>query len=149
MAAGKSSAQRSEVNSVRAQLDTALRQGEEATVYFTLEAGEETERTSLRLSREGLEIFSRVLELMEKGADVEVLAREAEVTTQQAADLLNVSRPYLVELLESGEIPFHKVGSHRRVQMIDLLQYKRNRKEQSRKTMEELAREDEKLGLDY
>ncbi len=134
---------------VRNRLQAALDGASEETIRLILEIGGESERTSLDIPRRALEPLTRLLELMEQGADVEICAREQELTTGKAADLLNVSRPHLVELLESGEIPFHKVGSHRRVRTSDLLDYKRQRKQQSRKRLEELAREDEKLGIDY
>ncbi|MFB6374623.1 MAG: excisionase family DNA-binding protein, partial [Bradymonadaceae bacterium] len=66
-----------------------------------------------------------------------------------AAEVLNVSRPYLVERLEEGEIPFRKVGSHRRIRLQDVLEYKRAQKEESRRRLEELAAEDERLDIDY
>lgn len=62
-----------------------------------------------------------------KGNTVGVLHYEQDITTQQAADLLQVSRPHVVKILEAGEIPYHMVGSHRRIRLSDLLEYKKNR----------------------
>ncbi|TVQ64641.1 MAG: helix-turn-helix domain-containing protein [Balneolaceae bacterium] len=59
-------------------------------------------------------------------------------TTQAAANFLGVSRQYLVDLLESGEIPFHKVGSHRRVYFRDLKEYTDHRDSERRKTLDKL-----------
>ena len=65
----------------------------------------------------------------------------------EAADILNVSRPYLIKLLESGEIPFRKVGTHRRIQMEDLMAFKKSSDERSRKAMNDLVALSEELGL--
>lgn len=82
-----------------------------------------------------------------KGNSVSILHYEEELTTQQAADLLHVSRPYLVKILESGKIRFHRVGTHRRVRMRDLLDYKRIRDTRRRGDLQEMVRVSEALGL--
>ena len=64
-----------------------------------------------------------------------------EMTTQSAADLLGVSRQYVVQLLEEGKIPFHKVGTHRRIAMKDVLVFRRQRDERRRAMLGEIARE--------
>ena len=73
-----------------------------------------------------------------------LMSHQAELTTQEAADLLNVSRPYLVSLLESGELPFHKVG---RVRFSDLMTYKRRRDAESETALCELAALSQELKL--
>lgn len=103
----------------------------------------------LELSRPVLQALQKVLELMERGEEVDIVARERELTTTEAAELLNVSRPYVVQLMESGELPFRKVGSHRRVEAGDVVEYKRRQKSASRKSLAALADEDEKLDTEY
>lgn len=107
------------------------------------------EGTVLEVPREALEALRDVLDILEDGGDVEIVAKDRELTTTEAAEVLNVSRPYLVERLEEGDIPFRKVGSHRRIRLQDVLEYKRAQKEESRRRLEELAAEDERLDIDY
>jgi excisionase family DNA binding protein len=86
---------------------------------------------------------------MERGYAVAVTSVDADLTTQQAADVLNVSRPYLVRLLEQGQIPFHKTGSHRRVRHRDLMAYKRQVDAQRLQVLDALTAQAQELGLGY
>lgn len=72
----------------------------------------------------------------------------AELTTQEAADILNVSRPFLIGLLEGGQLPYHKVGTHRRVKFADLLIYKRRREVESEMALREIAAISQEMNLD-
>lgn len=83
------------------------------------------------------------------GNAVKIVPIHAELTSQEAADLLNVSRPHLVKLLEAGELPFYKTGRHRRVLFSDLMQFKQRREQSSQDAMEELARQAQELGMGY
>jgi excisionase family DNA binding protein len=86
---------------------------------------------------------------MAQGNAVSIVPVHHELTTQQAADLLNVSRPHLVKLLDAGEIPHHKVGSHRRVFFEDLMRFREVRDAERRKALADLTRKSAELGLDY
>lgn len=90
-----------------------------------------------------------VLSELAAGNAVKVVPVQAELTTQEAADLLNVSRPHLVKLLESGELRFHRAGKHRRIRFADLMAYKSRRDERSEAAMAELAKQAQESGLGY
>ena len=82
------------------------------------------------------------------GHAVSVVPLEAEITTQQAADLLNVSRPYLIRMIEKGTLPIRLVGNQRRLPLKDVLTYKADNRAKRLQTLEELAALDQELGLE-
>ena len=94
-----------------------------------------------------LRLLVEILDQMARGNAVTVVPVHKELTTQEAADLLNVSRPHLVSLLESGAIPFHASGSHRRVRFSDLQKYRELRDRKRRKLLVEMTREAHDQGL--
>ena len=91
---------------------------------MTLSVASDHARETVELPPSVAALLLEILKDMAAGSAVAVLRRDAELTTQQAADYLNVSRPFLVGLLEAGDVPFRKVGTHRRVQFEDLRRYK-------------------------
>jgi excisionase family DNA binding protein len=93
----------------------------------------------LILPRQALLLLRDVLADLAQGNAVSIVPRHAEMTTQQAADILNVSRPYLIKLLESGVLNFTKVGTHRRVKFGELMAYRERIKRKSAEAMDELA----------
>ena len=99
------------------------------------------------LSSEAVQLLHDVLMDLLSGEVKTIIPHHAELTTIQAADILNVSRPYLVGLLESGEIPHREVGRHRCIRMEDLMTYMEESDSKSRVAMDELVALSEELGL--
>jgi excisionase family DNA binding protein len=94
-------------------------------------------------------LFLEILNQMAQGNAVTLVPTHHELTTQQAADLLRVSRPYFVKLLETGAIPHHRVGSRRRVKFEHLMAYMESVKGESREALAELAAQAQELGMGY
>ena len=109
--------------------------------------GETGDDDALVIPRATAIMFAQILELLAQGRGVQIIPKEAELTTQQAADMLNVSRPYLIGLLEDGKIPYRRVGRHRRVTFEALMEYKRHDDQERRAAADDLAELSEELGL--
>ena len=118
-------------------------------VHFALQGLRGKEVIEFSLTPAIVELIFRTIIYIAKGDAVTIVPFHAELTTQEAANFLNVSRPYLIGLLEGGKIPFHKVGRHRRILFEDLMKYKERSKEKSRKMQEKLTEEAQDLDLGY
>ncbi len=107
------------------------------------------DQATVLVPREAFELFRHILQEMANGNAVTVVPLHAELTTQQAADLLNVSRPYLVRLLDAEDIPYRMVGTRRRVLARHILEYKKKDENRRLQVLSDLAEETKKLGFDY
>jgi excisionase family DNA binding protein len=103
----------------------------------------------VRIPTSALRLLLEVLTEIGQGNAVSIIPIHAELTTQEAADVLNVSRPFLVQLLEKGDIPFHKTGTHRRVRYQDVMDYKNSIDGERRNALAELAAQAQELDMGY
>jgi excisionase family DNA binding protein len=101
----------------------------------------------LVVPRAGAAMLAQVMGIIEGGQGVALVPSDAQLTTQQAADMLNVSRPYLIGLLESQQIEYSKVGRHRRIPFAALMEYKRHADQRARGAADALSDLGQELGL--
>ena len=106
-------------------------------------------KDQILLPAAAVSLLIRVLEQMAAGNAVTLIPVHKELTTQEAADLLGVSRPFVVAQMDAGKIPFRKVGTHRRVLVKDVLTYKRGMDAARSTTLDDLAAEAQRLKLGY
>lgn len=107
------------------------------------------EVTHVEIPVSAFRFLKLILNNMARGKAISLVPEESELSTQQAADLLNVSRPHIVKLLEEGKIPYSKVGSHRRIRLEDLQEYARSMKTDRSEALDKLAKEAQELDLGY
>jgi excisionase family DNA binding protein len=103
----------------------------------------------IAIPEKAIPAIQNVLEQLGKQASVVVLSLETEVSTIEAAEILDISRPHLKKLLERGEIPFHMVGSHRRMKLLDVLHYQTKQNQRSLKAMVDLMAQAQEFKLGY
>lgn len=120
--------------------------GEEGRLRLTLarDTGEKIETT---VPSKALRLVASLLHEMARGIPVSVISVDTELTTRQAALVLQVSRPYLIKLLETGQLPYHKVGTHRRIRFEDVLAFQQHERARRHGVMQDLVAETERLDL--
>ncbi len=103
----------------------------------------------IELPPSAVEALKVVIDALMRGQCVTLVSQEKELTSQVAADMLYVSRPHLIKLLDQGQIPFHRVGTHRRIRLEDVLAYRDRRDAERKVTLDELAQLSEELPSGY
>ena len=109
----------------------------------------QVEEEPLELPAAAVALLMDILEAMAAGRGVMIIPENAELTTVQAAEVLNVSRPFLIKLLEENAIPFRKVGKHRRVRMEDVMAYKERIDHEREAILDHLAEEAQEHDMGY
>jgi excisionase family DNA binding protein len=126
------------------QASRAIATKQPSELRVTLDDGQE-----LVLPKAATRLIAHLLTEMAQGNAVTIIPIHANLTTQEAADYLNVSRPHLVSLLEGGKMPFHMTGTHRRIRFEDLVTFKASSEKRRRDIMEELAAQSQQEGMGY
>jgi excisionase family DNA binding protein len=103
----------------------------------------------IELPPSAVEALKAVIDALMRGQSVTLISQDKELTSQGAADMLHVSRPHLIKLLDRGEIPFHLVGTHRRIRLEDVLAYQERRDAERDAALRELTRLSEELPGGY
>jgi excisionase family DNA binding protein len=130
-----------QLGAVRDQIDRLLRQRPPCVVS----AG----GVEIELPASALEGFRMVVDSMSRGQSITLIPQDKELTSQEAADVLLVSRPHLIKLLDDGEMPFRRVGTHRRLRIEDVLAYRDRRRAARDAALTELTRLSEELPGGY
>lgn len=112
-----------------------------------LRARHDRDSVEVRVPHTAYRLFLELLAQLANGNAVTIVPIHAELTTQEAAAMLNVSRPFLVGLLEAGAIPFRRVGTHRRILARDLFKYKGEQDARSEAALRELGQLSQDMGL--
>ncbi len=110
---------------------------------------EDDDEPDILLPAAAVRLLVHLLAQMAEGNAVTLMPIHAQLTSQQAADLLGVSRPFLVKLLDEKKIRFHKVGTHRRILFSDLIAYKKKMDAQRHEALDELTKQAQELDMGY
>lgn len=122
-----------------------LRSGSTSGVQIKIQETEEF----ITIPKKALSLLITILSNMSEGKSITIIPTDSELSTQQAADILNVSRPHLIKLLENNAIPFKKVGSHRRILLRDLVNYEASHRKIREEKLKFLSSQAQDLNLGY
>jgi len=124
----------------------ALDHSRAATITLTTDTGE---RPTVELPPAALKLIGQLLGAMSQGRPITLMPTEQEFSTVEAANFLNVSRPFVIKEIEAGRLAHRKVGSHRRIAFEDLLEYAQQMRARQANALERMAENARELGLDY
>jgi excisionase family DNA binding protein len=127
-------------------MSEALDRSEARRITLVEEKADGSDVARLEVPPATLRLLSQILALMARQQTFVLYPQSSELTTKQAAEVLGVSRPFLIRVLEAGEIPYRKVGRHRRVLMKDVLAYKQSMQVKRRAALDELVEASEEVG---
>lgn len=127
-------------------MSEALDRPQARRIALVEEKADGSDNARLEVPPATLRLLSQILALMARQQTFVLYPESSELTTKQAADVLGVSRPFLIRVLEAGDIPYRKVGRHRRVLMKDVLAYKQTTHIKSQAAMDELVKISEEMG---
>lgn len=116
---------------------------------FRMRVTDTDEEQSIELPARAVALLVDILDTMASGRNITLIPENIELTTVQAADVLNVSRPFLIKLLEEGNIPYRKVGKHRRIRMEDVMAYKTAIDTERETVLDELVAEAQEMNMGY
>jgi excisionase family DNA binding protein len=108
-----------------------------------------TDEHTLELPASAVTLLMDILGAMASGQSVTLIPQDAELTTVQAANILNVSRPFLIKLLEEGHIPYRKVGKHRRIRLEDVMRYKQSIDREREAVLDQLVADAQEQDMGY
>jgi excisionase family DNA binding protein len=140
------SAQEAELARISGQHLARFAEENRSLLLRVMAAGQEQ---PIELPAGAVAMLTDILESMAAGRSVTIIPENAELTTVQAAEVLNVSRPFLIKLLDEGAIAYRKVGTHRRIRMEDVLTYKRWIDEEREAILDQLVAEAQEQDMGY
>ena len=134
----------------RACLMTALDHSKAEQIRVTIDSGVEgAEMPVLNLPPRALRFFADVLRQMAKREPMVLVPQKCEMTTQDAAAFLNVSRPFVIKEIEAGHLKCRRVNRHRRIEFEELRRYQAEQQQQSEQALQDLTKLSEELGLEF
>jgi excisionase family DNA binding protein len=139
------------------QINAAVESGRQLAAFLSTKSdtqriellGEAQQREVIELPTFALRLLGEILTELASGNAVKIVPIHAELTTQEGADILNVSRPHLVKMLDEGALPHTKTGRHRRIKFADLMKYKEQLDQASLIAMDELMAQAQELEMGY
>ncbi|WP_332776995.1 helix-turn-helix domain-containing protein [Polaromonas sp.] len=130
-------------------LTTALDHSNAPRIVLVDENGEQTDAPALILPPQALRFFAEMLKRMAQQQPIVLMPQKHELTTQEAAAFLNVSRPFVIKEIEAGRLKCHKVNRHRRIEFAELKRYEAAQQKSTEDALQNLTAMSESLGMEF